>query len=245
MLGGYRHLMTKHSMINERQAPSGVYYSTARLEVIRHLPPTIGRVLDIGCGAGDLLVELKRRGATSTTGIEIRTDVARLAASRLEIDSVLALDVERDEIPLGLHEFDLVIASHVLEHLNDPWSFTRRMSEWIAPGGSLIGAIPNVRHASVLVPLVFAGRWNYSDSGILDWTHLRFFTKSGIRRLLQDAALNVVALTPEIDGTKSRVIQLASLGLLDDLAAYAYSFVAIPAAERPVGEVKRGRATRS
>jgi SAM-dependent methyltransferase len=79
------------------------------------------------------------------------------------------------EFPTG--NFDLIIALDVLEHLIDPWSIVRRLHGILNPGGVIIASIPNVGHYSVAVPLVLRGQWNYADEGLLDRTHLRFFTR--------------------------------------------------------------------
>jgi hypothetical protein len=91
------------------------------------------------------------------------------------------------------------------------------------------GAIPNVRHLSVVWPLLFRGRWNYASSGILDRTHLRFFTEEGIRAMLREAGFTAIELRPDIQGTRSRFIHRLSFGLLRGLAASAYTFRALRA----------------
>jgi 2-polyprenyl-3-methyl-5-hydroxy-6-metoxy-1,4-benzoquinol methylase len=79
----------------------------------------------------------------------------------------------------------------VLEHLADPWSVLRRFGERLAPGGTVVASIPNIAHHTVLRDLL-RGRFDYQDAGILDRTHLRFFTRRSVLRLFEDANLEVI-----------------------------------------------------
>ncbi|MDI4632521.1 class I SAM-dependent methyltransferase [Pelomonas sp. V22] len=222
-------------MINSSIAPQSEafdgYYQTARLELLdllgEHGPL---RALEIGCGAGANLVELKRRWPDCTmTGLELRPDAAQIAQASGAIDLVLQSNVLDERLSLDEGGFDLVILSHVLEHFAQPELVLERAQRWLAPGGRLLIALPNVRHISVLLPLALKGEFRYQASGILDQTHLRFFTRRSAERFLTAQGLRLLRTAPEFGGSKSRWLQRLSLGAASDLAAYAYNFLAVRA----------------
>jgi 2-polyprenyl-3-methyl-5-hydroxy-6-metoxy-1,4-benzoquinol methylase len=86
-----------------------------------------------------------------------------------------------------------VIFADVLEHMTDPWSALKDWTDRLATGGSVVMSIPNVGHHSALSPLV-AGHWHYEDAGIMDRTHLRFFTRETVLELVAGAGLRVIRL---------------------------------------------------
>lgn len=201
------------------------YYSHAReslLDMARGRPRS---VLDIGCAGGTSLRWFGRRGSDRLTGIELREDVALRAAE----DASLEIHVGTLDSALlaGMAGgFDLIVASFVLEHVADPWTTLERIQSLLAPLGQFIGSVPNVRHISVTVPLMLKGRWDHTDEGVLDRTHLRYFTKRNTAEMLGQAGFSVDAIVPEFGGRKSKLLQRASFGLAEDFAAYAYNFSA-------------------
>ncbi len=152
------------------------------------------RVLDVGCATGYLGEVLKRRGC-EVVGVEIDPSAAAKAADVL--DEVLVADLEqvdlRDSFPPA--SFDVIVFGDVLEHLRDPLRLLRSTVGLLRPGGSVVVSVPNVAHGSVRLALL-QGRWQYRDLGLLDRTHVTFFTRSTILRLMSDAGLAVVDLWP-------------------------------------------------
>lgn len=181
-------------------------------------------MLEIGCGTGATLAALKSKGARHTIGVEINEAAAAEARARGVIDEVLVGDAHEHLRAFKDASFDLVVASHVLEHLVDPWATVREIHRVLAPSGKLIGAIPNVQHMSVVIPLVFTGRFRYTQSGILDRTHVRFFTRDGIRSMLEQGGFSKVDLKPDVQGGLSTALFRLSFGGLQGLAASAYTF---------------------
>lgn len=166
------------------------YFRWVRDEIEPLLPAFSARVLEVGCGAGRTLESLKQTGrAAWTCGIELVDEAAQDAAGR--VDQILVGDVERLEIPIAPRSLDLILLLDVLEHIADPWATMSRLAGLLKPGGHVIASIPNVRHHSVVLPLVLRGRWSYAPSGVLDRTHLRFFTKQTAFALLETAGLKV------------------------------------------------------
>lgn len=212
-------------MLNARiGSADATYYNTVRGGVLDLLKVPPLRVLEIGCGAGTTLRALRDRGATYLCGFELNADAAAVARDRNGIDEVFVEDAESGIERFPDSSFDVVVASHILEHMVDPWRVARRILRLLKPGGQFLGAIPNVRHMSVLVPLLFRGDWSYRSEGIMDWTHLRFFTKSTIRQLLVSAGYADIVLAPDVLGPKSRLVSSLSAGLLNGFSAYAYNF---------------------
>ncbi len=160
--------------------PDRSYYEFARPELLERIPASARRVLDVGCGAGRLGEAVKARQAAEVVGVELDAHAAELARARL--DRVLCADVQELPASFAPGVFDAVVCGDVLEHLHDPAGLLRRARSWLAPEGRLIASIPNVRHHTVVRGLL-RGDWTYESAGLLDRTHLRFFTLRSIREL--------------------------------------------------------------
>lgn len=144
-------------------------------------------MLEIGCGSGGTLRMLRsEQPIIRAVGFELDPDAAEHARS--VFDTVYVGNAET--MPLPDERFDLILALDVLEHLVDPWRMARRLRALLSPGGTIIASIPNVGHYSVIWPL-FRGHWQYTDLGLLDRTHLRFFTEESARALLSVDGLRV------------------------------------------------------
>ena len=137
-----------------------------------------GRVLELGCAAGMFGKVLKERHpGAHVTGIEAGRAAAAKAATR--IDRVICArieDVDFEASGIGPGAFDLVVAGDILEHLHNPWGLLAKLRPLIAPGGRVVASIPNIRNLTVIGDLVLKGRFRYAERGLLDITHLRFFT---------------------------------------------------------------------
>lgn len=156
-------------------AQQAAYYQYARPEVVALVPSDAKTILDIGCSAGMLGKSLKERQSCLVTGIELMPDVAAKAAQVL--DRVLSGDVFQALPQLPDGHFDVVIMADVLEHVADTDGMLRLAHAKLKPGGKLVLSLPNVQHWSVIKNLL-EGRWEYQEQGIMDKTHLRFFTKN-------------------------------------------------------------------
>lgn len=203
---------------------SGDYFAHARKEIQPLLPQNCSRVLEVGCGSGATLGWLRQeRHAVRTVGIEIAEAAAEKARSFA--DDVFCLDFERHDLPGGAQKFDLILCLDVLEHMVDPWSVVDRLAtQYLEVGGTLLVSLPNVRHYSVVLPLLFGGRWDYEDAGLLDRTHLRFFTKASAKALLSHSRLGPVLCTATgFDGwSKKRFFNALTLGVFRELVTYQY-----------------------
>lgn len=204
------------------------YFAHARKEIAPLLPAHCGRVLEIGCGAGATLGWLRQSGrATHTVGVEIAPEAANNA--RPNVDEVHCLDFERDTSPLSGEVFDLILCLDVLEHMVDPWTAVDRLArQHLVSGGTLVVSLPNVRHHSVVLPLLFRGRWQYEDAGLLDRTHLRFFTRGTAAALLSNQQLMPPVFHDAGFGlaTLKGLANRLTLGIFRDLVVYQYCLAA-------------------
>jgi SAM-dependent methyltransferase len=157
------------------------YYQSPRAEMRDFLPERYSKTLEIGCGAAGFSAT-SLPGATERWGIEPNPAMAQIAAGRL--DRVLngIYDDVAAQLPDGY--FDLIVCNDVIEHMIDHDSFFEAIKRKMAPGAVLIGSIPNIRHTTTLMKLLVLKDWSYNDHGILDRTHLRFFTEKSLRATL-------------------------------------------------------------
>jgi len=148
------------------------------------------RVLDVGCSTGYLAHTLRGRDC-SVSGVEL--DAASAEQARPDLDRLVIGDVDHLDLleAFGDERFDVVVFGDVLEHLRDPLPVLRTARRLLAEGGSVVASIPNVAHGSVRLALL-AGRFDYQDLGLLDRTHLRFFTRQSIVSLFRDAGMVAV-----------------------------------------------------
>jgi SAM-dependent methyltransferase len=200
------------------------YYANARREIEPLLPSSPGSVLEIGCSEGNTLAWLRdTKGIGSCHGVELLPAAA--ARAREKGLDVRVADIERDGVPFT-ERFDLVLCLDVLEHLRDPWMTLGRICESLAPEGWLIASIPNVSHVSVLSDLVWRDDWKYAEAGILDRTHLRFFTRTTAQQLLAGAGLEVVRRRPKFARKTHRRFNALTFGLFERVLAFQYLFLA-------------------
>ena len=148
------------------------------------------RLLDVGAADG-LLSRAFSDAGWRVTGLEADSGLAE--AGRAYCERMVVTDLDR-EIPDLDAEFDAIVYGDVLEHLVDPLRIVHGLNQWLAPGGRVVISVPNVAHLLIRLSLL-VGRFDYIDRGILDRTHLRFFTDRSLRRLLAAAGLVIVQRT--------------------------------------------------
>jgi len=164
------------------------YYLETRPDIQALVEARDKRILDMGCAAGELGLALKQAGALEVVGIERSTEAAKLAKDRL--DQVFVSDVENFSLPLDVASFDYIIFADILEHTIDPWAVLAAYRRYLKPKGVVIASIPNIRFYSVIARLIF-NRWGYRESGILDTTHLRFFTLPTIKEMFRRSGYGI------------------------------------------------------
>lgn len=198
------------------------YFGFTRTEILELLPEKADRVLEIGCADVSTLVWIREKLSSSWVGgVELFEEAAEKARKR--VDWVAYGNIETMKLPFEAASMDLILCLDVLEHLVDPWAVVRDLHRLLKPGGTFIASIPNVRHARVSVSLLFGGQWNYVDLGVLDRTHLRFFTRSTAVRLVECSGLKVDRIMPKVSRQwKWRILDSVTLNLLKPLMAYQY-----------------------
>jgi SAM-dependent methyltransferase len=161
------------------------YYAMCNPALLRAVPATAHRILDVGCGEGSLGRALKQMDPSrQVLGIECQPAVAARAAQYL--DEVFTLDVQAADPAIPPGSLDCVVYGDVLEHLVDPEQVLRRHKRFLKPSGLVVCSIPNVQHHSILTALLTSD-FQYTTAGLLDATHLRFFTYSTLTKLFLDA----------------------------------------------------------
>ena len=198
------------------------YFESSRDDVARLVPPTCARVLDVGCGFGGLGRTLAKRGVHELYGVERNPD----APARLEglYRQHWIGDVETVVSRLPESHFDCVVFADILEHLVDPWTAVKRYARLLKPDGVIVASIPNVRNFALLASLIVRGRWTYRDHGLLDRTHLRFFTRTEIARLFEDAGFDIETWATNRDRypLAVRLAACVPLALVPDLSVVQF-----------------------
>jgi SAM-dependent methyltransferase len=197
------------------------------------------RVLDLGCATGALSRVLSERGC-QVVGIDDDAEAAKLASEYCE--QVIVGDVEELDldVELGDRRFDVIVAADVLEHLRSPEATLTALRPFLAPGGYLVVSVPNVAHGSVRLALL-NGSFPYSEVGLLDSTHLRFYTRASFVEMLVGggfAPVHIDSIDLEIERSEVPFpTESPNAELIEHLRgqpdALAYQFVAVAYPTRP------------
>jgi len=166
------------------------YYQNLRLEMLPFIPKKAKKILELGCGEGMFGSYLRDNLGAEVWGIEIEPKFATKAQKNL--DKVYIGDAETIIMGLPAKSFDVIVANDVLEHMVDPYSVLKEAKRILKKDGVVVSSIPNMRNFHVIYHLVRHGQWEYVESGILDRTHLRFFTKKSIDQMYERLGYEVV-----------------------------------------------------
>lgn len=210
---------------------SAAYFSICRTDILKFVPAKRdNRILEIGAGSGDTLLEAKQNGlAGYVAGVDL-TEVKDSNQTHPAIDRFIIGNIESLELDFEDNFFDVILCGDVLEHLIDPWKCLGRLRHLLRDGGVIIASIPNVRYWKISMGLLFGGRWPYADAGILDRTHLRFFVKQTVHDLFTETGFTVN--TVESQGPQRKwggaawVLNKLTMGMLTDMLTFQFVIMA-------------------
>jgi 2-polyprenyl-3-methyl-5-hydroxy-6-metoxy-1,4-benzoquinol methylase len=213
-------------MINLHGKPKG-YYESERADMLPYIPPGVRTTLEFGCGFGGFSALLKARRGVESWAVEVDEAAAQEAARKL--DKVICADAHASVAALPDHHFDSIIFFDILEHLVDPYSLLLAVKPKLTESGVVVASIPNVRYYRVFMDLVVHGNWRYEEQGILDKTHLRFFTRKSIVDMFESLGLRILTMEG-IHPTSSRTYRLLNAVLWNALSDVRYRQFAVVAA---------------
>jgi ubiquinone/menaquinone biosynthesis C-methylase UbiE len=211
------------------------YYQGTRYEMLRFVPEDAATVLEVGCADGNFGRQLKEGRSREVWGVELVESAAQRA--KRVLDKVLVGDIADliDQLPANY--FDLVMFNDVLEHMVDPFSVLDRIKSRISGTGVVVSSIPNIRYYPVFRELLVHKTWEYEESGILDSTHLRFFTVKSIRNMYERLGYEVLShegINPmPVRPMAYRLANTVLRGKLSDMQYIEFVTVARPVAATP------------
>ncbi len=216
------------------ESKNKLYFSNPRIDLINLIPKNKdNKVLEIGAGACDTLVEIKNLNfAAEVVGVELMNLENSQQGNSL-IDRLIIGNIENIELDLPENYFDVIICGDVLEHLVDPWATLNKLHKYLKPSGVIIISVPNIREYHILYKILVLRDFRYSSYGILDRTHLRFFCKKNIINLLDKSLYRIVSVTSifkldKLRNTK-KIIDWWTFGLIRDFLTAQYVVVATKA----------------
>lgn len=198
------------------------YHDHERRDVFASVPPG-RRLLDLGGGYGRTAAALKALGRCEVAGVLDLMPPDSPGTLDFAIPGNIADPAVLDRLAAAWGPFDTILCLDILEHLVDPWACVAQLDTMLAPGGTIVASIPNIRYYGVSLPLLLRGRWRYVDAGLLDRTHLRFFVRETAIELMTSSGL-VLEEVRRTGGFRrlNRAIDALSLGLLGNLTCEQY-----------------------
>lgn len=162
-------------------------------EVLKLIPSTSKKVIEIGCSSGALAREFKKiHPDTNWVGVEIDPDYAELAKRYCDATVVGNLDECKEEFYDAYSDRDCWVFADVLEHFRDPWAVVKNIRNTIPDNGCIVACIPNAQNWSLIARLAI-GDFRYEDIGLLDRTHLRWFTRQTVYELFESQGFKISA----------------------------------------------------
>ncbi len=202
------------------------YYNLSRTDVVSFVPLNITTILDIGCSQGAFLKLVKEQTGAETWGIELLPEIAEKAKDNA--DHILVGKIEEILNLIPDNYFDCITFNDVLEHLVEPTEVLKLIKPKLTRKGIVIASIPNVRYIDNLYNLLVKKEWEYKDSGILDSTHLRFFTRKSMSRMFVQAGYKKTEHIGinELKSLKFKLFNLFTLLFFDDTKYFQILFIA-------------------
>ena len=205
--------------------PKG-YYDNIREDMLKYIPHDAKKTLEFGCGSGGFSGLIKDKFGAEVWAVEIDEHSAKAASEKL--DKVINCDAHEAIAKLPDDCFDCIIFFDVLEHLVDPYSLLTSAKKKLTKKGVVVASIPNIRYYRSFVDLVICGNWDYRNHGVLDKTHLRFFTYKSIVKMFNKLDFEILELEG-IHPTSSRTFRLLNILLLNAIGDVRYKHFAVVA----------------
>lgn len=180
-------------ILNGSRVSVDSYRSNVRWDLLSMIDGSVSSVLELGCGVGATGKVIKQKFSECfVCGVEMDQEAASLAKG--EIDDVICSNLDSldfsESFYWGAVKFDCVLAGDVLEHLNNPWGVLASLKPFLSDDCQVLVSLPNVGNALLIAGLA-SGQWEYEEQGLLDVTHLRFFTRLTAERLLSETGFQV------------------------------------------------------
>lgn len=214
------------------QNKDSAYYSNVRHDLLRLADQGLNglKVLEIGAAYGETLYWLKQQGiAGEAIGIDIFQDT-RNPSRYKEIDRFIFGDVAQLDLQEYHQHFDLILLPDVLEHIVEPGAVLQKVKSFLKPDGYILVSMPNIRHYSAFVRIFLKGDFKYDESGIFDYTHMRFYCQKNMRQLVERNGFNVVLQRSGIRNYKGRsmakLLNVLTFGAFEEFLSPQYFFKA-------------------
>ena len=207
------------------------YFSNIRKDLINLIDANAKdlKILEVGAAYGETLYNLKQNGiASEAVGVDIFEDVKNKQNYK-PLDRFIFGDIEKIELPEYNQYFDLILLPDVLEHLFEPKSVLETLKKYLKEDGKIIVSMPNISYYSALYKIVFKGDFKYEESGIFDYTHVRFYCRKNIQELLETAGYKILKQESSIKNYQgkslSKLINLITFGIFEEFFSTQYFFV--------------------
>lgn len=169
------------------------YHNLLRPEILELIPQNVTSILDLGCGTGELGKAIKQRQDCIVDGIELNK--AACEEAKKYLDTVWEDNLNRFDPSYLATKYDCIVFADILEHILSPWQVLKKFTQVLSDDGIIVISIPNIAHPWIISQLQ-KGLFRYEMAGILDITHLRFFTKTTVGQMIYSAGLKLKSITP-------------------------------------------------
>ncbi|GEP50034.1 hypothetical protein FNO01nite_07060 [Flavobacterium noncentrifugens] len=187
------------------------------------------KVLEVGAAYGETLFYLKQSGvAAEAVGVDIFEDTNN-PQNYKAVDRFIFGNIDVLDFPEYTNYFDLIMLPDVLEHVFEPGRILQKLKTYLKDDGEMIISMPNIRHYSALNKIFLKGNFQYEESGIFDYTHMRFYCREDMRSLFESNGFQVVSYESSIKNYKgkstAKIINTITLGLFEQFFSYQYFFI--------------------
>lgn len=238
-------LNTNKQKFKDKWGFDPIYSSAVRYDILKLIDEKEDsniRVLEVGCACGGTLLEIKNRYKKSEIyGIELNEKAANIAKF---VADVKTENIENEKLSYEEKYFDYIIFGDVLEHLYDPYKVIKNMKKYLKDDGKILSSIPNIMHYSVIRQLL-NGRWTYEDAGILDRTHIRFFTLNEINNMfikagfeIKKVAVNRIQKSQSDKEFLNVLINISNREVSNQFDAYQYVIKAVKKGQLDIENMK-------